>query len=109
MHGGQHPPHPPPRRDSQISAGSTDKDTTVQRNDLIAALLARHNNDVVVQLGHALIDIARVEYHPLANKIVICLDPVQTRTVMDIVAEDGPKGSVPFRRKREDGRVPSRP
>jgi hypothetical protein len=89
-------------------AGSIDKDMIVQRSDLVAALLARRNNDVVVQLGHALIDVARVEYHPLADKIVICLDPVQARTVLDIVTEDGPKGSVPSQRKREDGPVPSR-
>lgn len=80
----------------------------MQRSDLVAALLARRNNHVVVQLGHARIDVARVEYHPLADKIVICLDPVQARTVVDVVAEDGPKGPVPSRRKREDGRMPSR-
>jgi hypothetical protein len=90
-------------------AGSTDKDMIVQRSDLVSALLARRNNDVVVQLGHALIDVRRVEYHPLADKIVICLDPVQTRIVVDVVAEeDGPKRSVPSQRKREDGRMPSR-
>jgi hypothetical protein len=97
-----------PWHDAQMFASPTDKDMIVQRSDLVAALLARRNNDVVVQLGHALIDVARVEYQPLADRIVICLDPVQAGTVLEIVAEDGPKVSVRSQRRRGAGRVSSR-
>jgi hypothetical protein len=54
---------------------------------LVAALLARRNNDVVVKLGHALINVDSVAYDPLADKIVICLDPRQARDVLEILAE----------------------